>query len=155
MSEENKKGFVIKDARRFDQAGEERPIDSVNESSDDSGKGSSLQSSGQTGAKASRSESVTSNLNSQTGKVFGDSLAELNFSQFVISLATQTLMQLGDIKPPPDIEVQVDLQAAKQTIDILSLLKEKTKGNLSKDEEHLLEEILHNLRLSFVRNSSN
>jgi hypothetical protein len=53
--------------------------------------------------------------------------------------------------PPAGISVQKDIAAAKQTIDIISVLKAKTKGNLSTDEERLMEEVLHSLRMAFVR----
>jgi hypothetical protein len=77
--------------------------------------------------------------------------SEINFSSFVISLATQVLMQLGEMAAPEGYEIPQDRIAAKQTIDILQMLHEKTKGNLEKEEEALMKEILHSLRMSFVR----
>jgi hypothetical protein len=75
----------------------------------------------------------------------------LDFASFIISLATQAFWQLGLETPPAGIGVQKDIAAAKQTIDIISVLKAKTKGNLSADEERLMEEVLHSLRMAFVR----
>lgn len=80
-----------------------------------------------------------------------DDEGEINFSSFVVSLATQALMQLGEMPPPPGVELPVDPAGAKQTIDILAMLQSKTKGNLDGNEERLLNEILHNLKLSYVR----
>ena len=76
---------------------------------------------------------------------------EIDFSSFIMSFATQALMQLGEISPPPGMEIPKDVNAAKQTIDILSMLQIKTKGNLDPREDSLMEEILHNLRITYVK----
>lgn len=76
---------------------------------------------------------------------------EINFSAFVMSLATQALMQLGEMEPPPGVNVEVNPLAAHQTIEILAMLQEKTKGNLDEQESNLIEEMLHHLRIGFVR----
>lgn len=76
---------------------------------------------------------------------------ELDFAAFVISLAGTAQMSLGLI-PHPETNLAVqNIPAAKQLIDILGMLQGKTKGNLNKDEETLLEQILHNLRMHYVR----
>lgn len=75
----------------------------------------------------------------------------IDFTTFVLSLSTSALMHLGAI-PSPDGPVgpEVALALAKQTIDILGMLEAKTSGNLSGDEERLLDEVLADLRLRFV-----
>jgi hypothetical protein len=78
-------------------------------------------------------------------------MPELTFSTFVFSLNSSALVHLGVIKAPSGEQNLRDLSLAKQTIDILGILKEKTKGNLSSDEENLLKNILHDLRLMYVR----
>ena len=78
-------------------------------------------------------------------------MQELNFSSFVVSLATQALMQLGEMPVPEGVNIPKDKDAAKQTIDILSILSHKTTGNLDDSEAKLMEEILHNLRMAFVK----
>ena len=75
------------------------------------------------------------------------------FSGFVMSFATQALMQMGEMDPPPGMGIDIDLAGAQQTIDILTMLQNKTKGNLSAAETRLMEDILHNLRITFVRQS--
>lgn len=75
---------------------------------------------------------------------------EINFSTFIISLGTQALAYLGEIPNPVDRSSVVDLVAAKEMIDILSMLREKTRGNLEKGEEGLLENLLYDLRLKYV-----
>ena len=80
-------------------------------------------------------------------------LPEMDFSAFVISLASTAQMSLGAIPHPETNETAVNLQAAKQMIDILRLLQEKTKGNLSDQEGALLDQVLHTLRIHYVRTS--
>jgi Domain of unknown function (DUF1844) len=77
--------------------------------------------------------------------------SEISFGSFVLSLATQALMQLGQLKAPDGMAIAVDPGAAKQTIDILGVLQAKTKGNLDAREEGLLRDALHSLRLAFLR----
>jgi hypothetical protein len=77
-------------------------------------------------------------------------LTDLNFSTFVISLSTQALAHLGEIQNPIDRSTAVDLGAAKQLIDILGILKDKTKGNLDATEAGLLDNMLYDLRLRYV-----
>lgn len=74
----------------------------------------------------------------------------IDFSSFVISLAHEGLMFLGEI-PHPETGKQTPLfPMAKQTIDIIEMLQTKTKGNLSVAEERLIEQILFDLRTKFV-----
>lgn len=82
------------------------------------------------------------------GKPDGDET--MDFSSLVISLATQALVMMGEVPNPESRSVNINLDAAKQTIDILALLEEKTKGNLNADEVRLLAEVMTNLRLAYV-----
>lgn len=75
---------------------------------------------------------------------------EINFPNFILSLMTQALMHMGEIPDPITQQAHRDLGLAKQTIDLIGLLEQKTKGNLNKDEEHLMSEVLYRLRLQFV-----
>ena len=76
---------------------------------------------------------------------------ELDFAAFVISLATSAQISLGAIPHPETNQPAQNFPAAKQMIDMLAMLKDKTRGNLSKDEETLLDRVLFNLRLHYVR----
>ena len=76
---------------------------------------------------------------------------EMSFETLIFSLSTSALLQLGMAPNPETGKLDADLPAAKQTIDILEILREKTKGNLSQDESGLLEECIHDLKLSYVR----
>jgi hypothetical protein len=75
----------------------------------------------------------------------------VNFSSFVLSLAATAAVHFGDrLEPGATEQGPVDLASAAQMIDILALLEEKTKGNLTPDEAQLLEAVLYELRLRFV-----
>jgi sRNA-binding protein len=76
---------------------------------------------------------------------------EINFATFVASLNASALLQLGAIEDPTTGTKNKNLPMAKQTIDILSMLQEKTAGNLSAEEENLLKNILYDLRLMYVK----
>jgi len=77
----------------------------------------------------------------------------LDFTGFVVSLSHTALFQLGLIKIPGGAEPKKDLQGARQTIDLLALLEEKTKGNLTEQEAKILKESLFQLRMAFVESS--
>jgi hypothetical protein len=78
------------------------------------------------------------------------SLPDIDFSTFVLSLASSALMHLGELPDPGGGESVKDLPLAKQTIDIISMLQEKTKGNLDAAEESLLQSLLYDLRVKYV-----
>ena len=77
-------------------------------------------------------------------------LGEVTFTTFVMGLTTQALMHLGEIAEPGQHEVRRDLPAAKQMIDLLAILHEKTKGNLDQAEDTLLGDMLYDLRMRYV-----
>jgi hypothetical protein len=77
-------------------------------------------------------------------------LAPMDFSTFVLSLGSSAMVNLGKVPPPDSTETHKDLAAAKQIIDILGVLEEKTRGNLDESEEKLLKSLLYDLRVSFV-----
>lgn len=74
----------------------------------------------------------------------------VNFSSFILSLATSALIHLGEEANPATGERSIQLPLARQVIDLISLLEEKTKGNLTKEEEGLITQILYTLRMKFV-----
>ena len=76
--------------------------------------------------------------------------SDINFSTFIFSLGSAALVELGAAPNPTTGKHQKNLMAAKQHIDLLNLLKEKTKNNLAKDEEKLLDSFLYDLRLRYV-----
>ncbi len=77
-------------------------------------------------------------------------LPGIDYSTFVFSLATQALCHLGEVSHPEKKCIEIDLALARQTIDIIGLLQDKTKGNLNENEELLTRNLLTDLRLKFV-----
>jgi hypothetical protein len=78
-------------------------------------------------------------------------LPEVSFAAFIYSLSTSALVHLGEIPEPITEKMDKNLPLAKQTIDILGILQEKTKGNLSQEEENLLNNFLYDLRMRYVK----
>ncbi len=78
----------------------------------------------------------------------------LTFSSFVFSLGTSSLMLMGESLDPQQPSPAVNLPQAKEIIDILSMLEEKTKGNLSSEEASVLGDMLYTLRMKYVSATS-
>ena len=132
MSEETK-DFVIKDRRIFGQEEAEQ------------------------GEKEEKAESTEAQEQPQEEEPVPEAeeeaaqLPEINFQTFVFSLNASALVQLGVMDDPATGRKEKNLSLAKQTIDILSMLQEKTEGNLTDDEENLLKNILYDLRIRYVK----
>ena len=75
---------------------------------------------------------------------------EMNFSTFVMSLTSSAFYYLGDVADPETGEMHENLPAVKQTIDILIILKDKTKNNLDKEEDKLLEQLIYELQTKYA-----
>jgi uncharacterized protein DUF1844 len=76
---------------------------------------------------------------------------QLTFTAFVISLASTAAIHFGDLPDPTGEVSEPNLEGAAQMIEILSLLEQKTKGNLTAEERQVLEQVLYELRLRFVQ----
>jgi len=77
----------------------------------------------------------------------------LNFSMFILSLTTSALVCLGELPDPITKEKVINLPLAQQTISIIEILKEKTTGNLSEDEENLIGTVLYDLRMKYIQSA--
>jgi len=139
---EEKSGLKVNDRRRFDSSGNERgdepgakPVAPTVE----------VVTPGGGAAQATENAKPLAKPELQGGG------GDINFSSFVLSLATQALMQLGEMPPPDGMAIEPDMEAARQTIAILGLIEEKTKGNLVAEEADLLKEVLHSVRICYVR----
>ena len=144
MSEE-KKDFVIKDRRTFSQDGQKaEPADEETPAApkEEEQAASSTEETRETEAAET---SQTDESDEQPP------MPEINFATFVVSLNASALLHLGAIEDPTTGKTDKNLPMAKQTIDILNLIEEKTAGNLSKDEENLLKSILYDLRIIYVK----
>lgn len=85
-----------------------------------------------------------------TAEVDPGDLPEVDFATFVLSLSHSARMHLGDAPNPVDGQTVVELSLARQTIDLLALLQDKTQGNLSGEEDRLLSSALFDLRMRYV-----
>jgi len=74
----------------------------------------------------------------------------INFSTFVLSLSSSAAMSLGGYQDPVSGHIPKNLEIAKQSIDILGIIQEKTRGNLTEDEAKLLDSALYELRMRYV-----
>jgi hypothetical protein len=83
----------------------------------------------------------------------GETSESVDFASFLLSLATTGMVHLGEIPEPMTGQPAENLEGARQMIDILSLLKEKTEGNLSAEENRLLDGLLYELRMKFLSKS--
>ena len=165
-------GFIIKDYRRFDAEGHERadsaheedvqqPIPTPKDMPKSSGAtfqadsplpdASTHQASTHVSKNAEQVNAANSTSTPLPDQAHGGDEEEVSFSSFVMSLATQALMQLGVVPPPEGYDFPKDVEGARNTIALLEMLNIKTKGNLTQLEASLLEDILHNVRLAFVK----
>ena len=77
-------------------------------------------------------------------------MPEIDFGTFVMSLASSVLVHLGELEHPDAHEPQPNLPLAKQTLDILGMLRDKTRGNLTQEETQVLDNLLYDLRMKYV-----
>ena len=136
-----KKDFIIKDKRMFSEEGQD------NQEEERDAKAEEMAESSETEAKASESEDATAS--GEDAESF--QLPEINFATFIFSLNTSVLVHLGMIDDPASGKKVKNLILAKQTIDILGMLEEKTRGNLTEDEKSMLKHILYDLRMIYVK----
>lgn len=80
-----------------------------------------------------------------------EGLPPLDFATFILSLSSSVLMSLGVVENPVTGKIEKEPTVARQTIDLIELIREKTKGNLTDEEVKLLDDVLHELRLWYVK----
>ncbi len=100
-----------------------------------------------------KSESIPAedkNKETSESEIINDVNLKMGFMDLINSLAGTILIQLGVVADPQTNVIKKDLNAAKQTINILELLKEKTAGNLTNDESMMLDNVLFDLRMRYV-----
>jgi len=77
----------------------------------------------------------------------------IDFHTFILSLGSSALFHMGELEGPDGQPQELDLPLAKHTIDVISMLEEKTRGNLTPPEANLVESLLYDLRLRYVEKS--
>ena len=128
--DKKEKGFVIKDKRIFDESGEARKEELKKE-------------------EASTEDMPQEKKREETLRE--EYVPKVTFSNFVLSLSTTVLYHFGDFPDPATNKAEKNLTAAKQTIDMLNMLKNKTVGNLDNNEKELLDGILYELMMRYVK----
>lgn len=128
---EQEKGFVVKDRRMFSQEGQPTPPEEPGPAE-----------------TQDRKPEDPSAVGAQPPPT---PLPEINFPTFIASLNASALVHLGIIEDPVSGKAEKNLAMAKQTIDILSMLQQKTVANLTPDEEAMLKSILYDLRILYVK----
>jgi hypothetical protein len=88
------------------------------------------------------------------GNESGSAHPPIDFPSYILSYYTQGMVMLGEIPNPYTNKKEEDAESARNIIDILALLEEKTKGNLSSEESRLLESVLYELRMKFMAKTS-
>jgi len=145
MSEDNdEKGFVIKDKRIFDETGDVRDEEAKNKQKKETVEEPDISEKKETPQKAEEIGSP---------EEASHPFPEINFAGFIFSLHTSALLHFGDFPDPVSNEKSRNLPAAKQTIEILDMMKDKTRGNLDENEEKLLDGILYELKMRYVTES--
>lgn len=148
INEEPETGFTVKDKRKI---GKEEEISTDSEPK----AGAKLEDKEtvkESESETERREEIPS-LDEEKMKD-GQELPPIDFMSFIMSLSTSALIYLGEVPDPVDNERKKIIPMAKQMIDLISLIMEKTKGNLTVDEEKYMENILFELRMLFVKASS-
>jgi hypothetical protein len=105
-------------------------------------------------ADTPRAETAFGGLNEGTAPGNTDEFPAVDFISFVGSLAATALMHMGEKFSPEQPDDMKDLAAARQMIDLIDLLKVKTKGNLTEDESKMIETMLYNLKMRYVQESA-
>ena len=137
MEEEKKdSGFVVKDKRLFDESGKERSQEEAQSSTIEIKK---------VEEKPKDQESARTEPKQEAD------YPQVTFTNFVLSLSTSALFHFGDFPEHEGGASEKNLPAAKQTIDILDMLKEKTKGNLDENENNLIQGVLYELKMRYVK----
>jgi hypothetical protein len=140
MEEEGKKGFVVKDKRIFGDGGEVR---------------AEVEPAAKTAAESIAEPANESSAAppEQEGPET-DYLPEINFYNFVVSLSTTALFHFGDFADSGTDKAEKNLSAAKQIIDTLAMLKDKTAGNRNAQENDLIEGALYELRMRYLKETA-
>ena len=132
-SEEKSKGFQVRDKRRFTETGEARDQNEAEE------------------ARAETPPEAPSAAPARPARGGEDyEPTPITLSTFLVSLSTQALVLLGEMPNPATGELEPDLGGVQEIIDLIAMLKEKTRGNVDAQETQLFEKILYDLRMLYV-----
>jgi hypothetical protein len=143
MGESEDKGYTVED-RRFHNLSEEEKA-KVRE--EEARKGSAQEAAAEEAFQEASQKAADAAGQAAEPKL----LPEITFPSFIFSLSSTAFVSLGVIPHPETGKMEKDLPLAKQTIDLLGLLREKTRNNLTPEEDNLFDHLLHDLRMAYVR----
>lgn len=146
---EEEKGFTVRDRRFFSGTSDEKKAGTASEEQKTKAAPEPESPQPEAGG-AGTGQEAGSRSDAGTAEA-GSTFPQIDFSTFVFSLNSSALVHLGVLEEPGTGQKVKNLPLAKQTIDLLGMLEEKTRGNLTKDEENLLKSMLHDLRLMYVK----
>jgi hypothetical protein len=153
QEDKDHRGFKVQDKRRFSSEGEakaegEESPERVDMPPPEVGAAQSPKP--EQAARPSASQSADASARPESGRPAATPAPELTFAAFVWSLSEQALAALGEIPDPMTGKVTHDLIMAQQMIDIIIMLRDKTRGNLDQHEQTLVQEILSTLQMKYV-----
>ena len=143
MAENEDKGFVIKDRRIFSEENQSKENTGGDQEEPKVEEAAAAQEQAAPDEQAAPEPDDSDDQESP--------LPEVSFATFVFSLSSSALVHLGEIPEPATQGRRTDLPMAKQIIDTLGMLHEKTMGNLDPDEDRLMKSVLYDLRMRYVQ----
>ncbi|MFA5179977.1 MAG: DUF1844 domain-containing protein [Syntrophales bacterium] len=147
MEEEKiEKGFVIRDRRHFDESGEVRQ-----ESESTPKEVKPAEASAEPSPPEQAGDDTMQDLAEENPDGY---LPEVNFMNLILSLSTTAMFHFGDYPDPASGKAVKNPAAAKHTIDTIGMLKAKTEGNLDDNEKALIDAVLFELRMRYVKESA-
>jgi len=129
--DKGEQGFTVSDKRHFTTEGDVREDDVV---------GTDEKAAAPSPAAAAPAQ----------GEPAPEAAAQIDFVSYILTYETQGLVLLGEVPNPYTNKNEENLEAARHVIDILALLQEKTHGNLTSEEELLLDDMLYRLRMKYM-----
>jgi hypothetical protein len=142
MGEDEDKGYTVED-KRYLHLSEEEKAKLRKGKSEEGAKEAAAEEAFQ---EASHKAAAEADRNAQAS-----TFPEVTFSSFIFSLSSSAFVGLGAIPDPNTGKVEKNLPLVKQTIDLLGVLRDKTRNNLTQEEETLFDHLLYDLRMSYVR----
>jgi hypothetical protein len=142
MGEPEDKGYTVEDRRYLNLSEEE--------------KGKVREQAAQGAAKDAAAEEAFHEASQKAASTASTTeeerlLPDITFPSFIFSLSSTAFISLGAVPDPETGKTEKNIPLAKQTIDLLGLLREKTRNNLTPEEDHLFDHLLYDLRMAYVR----
>ena len=142
MGEDEDKGYTVEDRRYLHLSEEEKAELREQAGSEEAAKAA---------AEAAFQEASQKAAAEADNKDQASPFPGVSFSSFIFSLSSSAFVGLGAIPDPNTGKVEKNLPLVKQTIDLLGMLRDKTRNNLTQEEETLFDHLLYDLRMSYVK----